>query len=82
MHHTSRQLDVSEILGGIVDEAVRALATPVIGDLQRAETTTEPPNGTPSTVIRFAGAEAAGGLDHDRGCVRGSFERRFGAWAE
>ncbi len=55
IHHTSRQLDVSEILGGIVDEAVRALETPVIDELQRVETTTEPPSGTPSTVVRFTG---------------------------
>lgn len=56
IHHTSRKLDVSEILSGIVDNAVEAATLTDDEELKivAAETVPEPPAAIPATVIRFA----------------------------
>lgn len=54
IHHTSQKMDISNILGGIVDAAVQTPALTDVGGLRPVDSI-EPPVGTASTVVRFAG---------------------------
>jgi uncharacterized membrane protein len=53
IHHTSRQMDVSQILSRIVAQSVAAPPSPHVGDLEPG-VAHDPPASVPSTVVRFA----------------------------
>jgi uncharacterized membrane protein len=54
INHTSRMMDVSTILGRIVDEALGVPSGPATDDRFRAVPQAEPPaGGQPGTVVRF-----------------------------
>jgi uncharacterized membrane protein len=53
IHHTSRQMDVSQILSRIVAQSVAAPSCPHVGDLEPG-LAHDPPADVPSTVVRFA----------------------------
>jgi uncharacterized membrane protein len=55
INHTSRKMDVSVILGGIVEQAIAHPAEPTTDDHVRVASPTDSPhaNGQPVTVVRF-----------------------------